>query len=344
MIGNENTLLQLHVASLSAKKENRSLPHTLLTGAAGCGKTTTAKILSGKSGGGIIQVAPEGIKTNADVLNIVRQLDNRGYDEYGNRTGQIFPTIVFVDEIHRMPVTGQEHMGILMEEWKIPVPEKQARINPYDGMGVSRKGRMKNSPWFTLVGATTKAGLLSKPFRDRFKLTFLFHTYDLKQSVEIVKFHAKKKDVLVSDDAAFEIAKRGRGVPRVLVGLLDRCIDTMHAANYHEVTKEIALNAFLLLKIDSTGLTQTDIKILKTLYDSIDPIGLENLSITTNEAQETIKDSIEPYLIQRGFIVRMSRGRKITEAGEQYLLKHGHVKPEQSGEWFDVTPDFKRRM
>jgi len=146
MIGNQNTLLQLNVAMLSARKEKRSLPHTLLNGAAGCGKTTTAKIVAGKTGGGILQVAPESIKTSKDILRITKQLDRRGYDDYGNKVGDIYPTVLFIDEIHRLPITGQEHLGIVMEEWKIPVPEKEAKINPHDGMGTSRKGRMDNCP------------------------------------------------------------------------------------------------------------------------------------------------------------------------------------------------------
>ena len=346
MIGNKNTIEQLDVALKSAQKDNRSIPHTLLTGAAGCGKTMTARLVSDWGDSNILEVAPETIKKSADLVPIIKLLDKRGYDDYGDKTGIVHPSVIFIDEIHRLPITGQEHLGILMEEKKLPVSEKAAKINPYDSMGTSRKGRLKRAPWFTLIGATTKEGMLSKPFRDRFKLKFIFTPYSEHESIEIVRYHAEKKKIKITDDAAVEIAIRGRGVPRILVTLLERSIDIKNLRDNNILIKEHVFVAVILLGIDSTGLSRTDIKILTVLYDSIDPIGLDNLSIITNESPETIKDSIEPYLIQRGLIVRMARGRKLSENGEQYLLKYGYIKPKDNGEWFDVTPDFleKRRV
>jgi len=349
IIGNKDIMSQLAVAAHSATVENRSLPHTLLSGAAGCGKTSTARHIAERTGCGIIEVPPEGIKSRDDMLRIREAFDITGYDRIGNKVGKIRPSILFIDEIHRLPIRGQEHLGIAMENWIIPLDENQVKLglNLKESVqfGSAAKGRGRWCPRFTLIGATTDDGLLSKPFKDRFKMKFIFNTYSLEESIEIVSVHAERLKVEITEDAVEAVAKRGRGVPRILVGLLERCRDTAISAKLNTINVNVCKVAFMLMGVDNTGLTQTDIKILKTLYKSGDPVGLDNLSIIVNESRKTISETIEPYLVQRGFILRSSRGRTLTKKGREYLIENGHVEGEENNvDYIDIPLDYERSI
>jgi len=347
LIGNTDIMQQLTLARFSAREDNRVLPHVLFSGAAGCGKTSTARSIAKESGSVLVSVAPEALKTRDDILNVFEQFDKKtGYDKYGDRIKEIpiaFP-ILFIDEIHRLPVTGQEHLGIAMEEWRIALDVSQVKSKSYDKFGPDTKERSRWCPFFTLIGATTNDGLLSKPFKDRFKLRFLFNTYELDESIEIVKVHAKRLEVSVDNDSAMEIALRGRGVPRILVGLLERCKDFAISINSKHISLGTAIATFDLMSVDDTGLTAVDIKILKTLYAIKEPVGIDNLSITVNESKQGISETIEPYLIQRGFITRTSRGRTLTESGREYLILKGHIDEGDDEDWVDIPNDYVRRQ
>lgn len=347
LIGNTNNWEQLMVAKNAAMEENRPLPHTLLNGAAGCGKTSTARELARQSGSQFLVVAPESIKTRDDVVAIIKRMDTKGYDRYGNKKEgvQINYPILFIDEIHRIPKTGQEHLGIAMEEWQIPVDAKKITTNILDQFGLEYKDRSKWCPQFTLIGATTDAGILNKPFKDRFKIKLPFEPYSMEDSILIVKSHAASMGISIEDGAAMEISKRGRGVPRILVGLLERCRDFMRSTNKDVLTTLIARAAFLLFKIDDTGMTDMDIRILKAIYNSETPLGIENLSIIVNESGLTISESIEPYLIQRGFMIRTSRGRILTDSGKMYLIKGGYINSDVDADTpVDIPNTYKRRI
>lgn len=347
LVGNKEVWEQLLVAKYSALKDKRPLPHTLLSGAAGCGKTSTARELAAQSGSQFLVIAPESIKTRDDVLNIIQQLDHRGYDRYGvlKENAVINHPILFVDEVHRMPITGQEHLGIVMEEWAIPVDARKIKTNIFDQFDLDCKDRLRWCPKFTMIGATTNDGLLSKPFKDRFKMRFLFNTYTLEESIEIVKSHASRLNISIEDGAAKEIAKRGRGVPRIIVGLLERCRDFMRSIGYDTLNTETTRASFLLFKIDDIGMTDIDVKILKALYNSNAPLGLDNLSVIVNESKQTIEETIEPYLIQQGFILRASRGRTITDNGKMYLIRGGYIEAgiDEADDWVDIPTDYYKR-
>jgi len=254
--------------------------------------------------------------------------------------------------VHNVPLSGQEHMGIVMEEWYLPVTKREAQV---DAKNVKDRGdAIRWSPEFTLIGATTNDGKLSKPFRDRFKLRFLFNTYSEKESNDIVLVHAKRLGIQVESDAVSVIAQRGRGVPRILVRLLERCRDTAVATgacdtnrngdNWNErVTKEIALVTFDNLGIDKTGLAATDINILRALHESEDAVGLDNLAVLLNESPKVLSETVEPYLIQRGFVNRTGKGRKITDKGLQYLIENGYIKFKLN-EKFDIPRSFDRGL
>jgi len=342
LIGNENIFLQLNIATKSAAIENRSLPHMLLTGAAGCGKTSTAKYIAKNSGAEFLEIAHESIKTRDDVLILRDQLNMEGYNKQtGNKTTQVRPTIVFIDEIHRLSSTGQEYLGIAMENWIIPVEKKQAKISYYGEFGLNKEGRGRWCPRFTLIGATTNDGLLTKPFKDRFKFKFVFNTYTFEESKQIVASHAEELKVTINEEAIIEIAKRGRGVPRILVTLLERCRDT---ASYTNSIVDLAVSqaTFRLIGVDPTGLTPTDISIMKSLYVSENPIGLDNLAIITNESSKTISETVEPFLIQMGFITRGPRGRILADKGREYLTMNNYI--DSGVDYVDIPLTYDRRI
>jgi len=346
LIGNIDILSQLEISLRSAIKRFRAIPHTLLTGAAGCGKTSTARYLTELTDWKFISVACDSIKTRPDVLALIKKLDHTGYNEFGHhkKDNPIKPTIIFIDEIHNLSLSAQEYLGILMEEWYMPITTKEAHLmkidigkNDDDGRGL-----LCWAPQFTLIGATTNDGKLSKPFRDRFKLRFVFTPYSLEESVQIVFSHANKLKISVDYLGALEIARRGRGVPRVLVSLLERCRDASITMNDELVTRELAIVAFHYMGIDSSGLSRTDINLLKTLYDVAAPVGIDNLSAILNESPKVISETIEPYLIQRGLALRGSKGRTITDKGRRYLTDGGHIKQKYEHKKFAITKSFDR--
>lgn len=358
LVGNKDIFRQLEIAIKSAAVENKSLPHTLLSGAAGCGKTSTAKFIAETSRCSFLQVPPESIQARNDMLRIREQLNSEGYDTFGDKVSQIKPTVVFMDEIHRLRMTGQEHLGLAMEEWIIPVGEKQVEINPHDKFGYDLKGRGRWCPRFTLIGATTNDGLLSKPFKDRFKLRFVFNTYSLRESIEIIKIHAKRlnkesidrldnkdiKKIMLTHTAVLEIAKRGRGVPRILVSLLERCRDMAISYSEEIVDELLAKSTFQLMNVDETGLTLTDINVMKALYENREnPIGLDNMAIIVNESRKTIMEAVEPYLIQRGLVSRAQRGRILTEKGRMYLIENSHIQGITKG-YTDIPLTYERSI
>lgn len=344
LIGNKDIFLQLRIAAESAATENRSLPHMLLTGAAGCGKTSTARYVATTTGSDFMEIVTEGVKTRDDALALRDQLNKEGYNtQTGDKTTKIRPTIVFIDEIHRLSNPGQEHLGIMMENWIIPVEKKEAKVSYFGGFGLNPEGRGRWCPRFTLIGATTNDGLLTKPFKDRFKFRFVFNTYNLEEAKQIVIAHAADLEgVDITERAIIEIAQRGRGVPRILVTLLERCRDSTVSTGTKTINRALAQMTFSMMKVDPTGLTQVDINIMKALFEANDPIGLDNLAIISNESSKVITETIEPYMIQQGLIKRIPKGRVLTNKGREYLILHNHV--QGSADCVDIPLTYKRRI
>lgn len=311
IIGNNTTKKQLNITLKAAKKKNMSIPHILFSGAAGCGKTSMARRLAKICSSNFIAVSTDKLKSTNAILKLLEKLNHEGYDEKGNRIQNIKPSILFFDEIHNMDLRAQEDLGIAMEEFKIPT---------------GQPNKFYWVPYFTMIGATTNDGILSKPFRDRFKLRFLFQPYLFDEVVEIVFAHADRLKIQITAKAARAIARRGKGIPRITVGYLERAYDFALYIDSHIITSTIVEQVFKDLMIDKNGLTLTEIKILKTLYETDIPVGLDNLSIIVNEAPKTISASIEPFLIQKGLIIRSGKGRIITDKGRQYIEKNDHLK------------------
>jgi len=343
LIGNKETMAQLGIAQISAQKRDRAIPHTLLTGAAGCGKTSTARHTAEMSGGDIINAAPDSLKTRLDVALLMSKCSKSGYTDSGELINPkaIMPSIVFIDEVHNLSLLAQEYLGILMEEWRIPITIKEAhtlKVQMDENLGLF----MYWVPQFTLMGATTNDGRLSKPFRDRFKLRFVFTPYSLDESIQIVLVHAERLEIEIDEGGAIEIAKRGRGVPRILVSLLERCRDAVLVMNQERITKEAAAVACFKMGIDAAGLTKTDISLLRTLHKIGDPVGLDNLATILNESPKVLSEAVEPHLIQKGLMLRASRGRTITDKGSKYLSDKGHITKESKFERKAISKSFDR--
>lgn len=341
LIGNKDIMTQIGISLKAGKEIGRAFPHTLLTGAAGCGKTSTAKHLAKLAGSLFISIACDSLKERFDVALLIKRLDRIGYNDFGRMENSeiIQPTVVFIDEIHNLSLAAQEHLGIVMEEWRLPITTKEAHVLK---VKVNKNSPFYWAPQFTLIGATTNDGRLSKPFRDRFKLRFVFAPYSIEEAVQIVFLHAKRLEIEINEEGALEIAKRGRGVPRILVSLLERCRDASIAMNQKDITMESAVVAFYKMGIDTSGFTKTDINLLRTLYKIGEPVGLDNLSTILNESPKVLSESAEPYLIQSGLILRSGKGRTITEEGCKYLAEQGYIERESKYERIAVSETFDR--
>jgi Holliday junction DNA helicase RuvB len=323
MIGHKDTKKQLEIAITSAKERNNSIPHLLFSGAAGCGKTTMGMEMADAADVDFLPVSPDDFSDRQPVMRILDKLNHDNFDERGNRRGFIKPTIVFIDEIHRMPKRGQEIMGIAMEKFKL----ESGSANSYYWI-----------PYFTIIGATTDDGELTKPFREKFKLRFLFNTYDEVEIAKIIKLHAKQQSLSITPKAARTIAQRSRGIPRTAVSFLERSRDYANFIKADIITSGAVVDNFKTLGIDSLGLTGAEIKILKTMASTRDPIGLENLAIVSDEAKKNILNTIEPYLIRKGLMLRTGKGRLITDKGREHLANTGSDKNRK----VEIEPNYVR--
>lgn len=326
IVGHQNTKKQLKIAIESAKDRNKNIPHILFSGAAGCGKTTVGMEMAKAADVDFLPISPDDFSDRDPVLRILDKLDHTNYDERGNRKGELRPTIVFVDEIHRMPKKGQEILGIAMEKFIL----EAGQANKYYWI-----------PYFTLIGATTDDGELTKPFREKFKLRFLFDTYPEKDITSIIMLHARRQEILITKAAARTIAKRSRGIPRTAVGFLERSRDYSNFIRAKVVTSKAAVENFKTMGIDSKGLTGAEIKILKILYSSRDPIGVDNLAIVSNEAKKNIINTVEPFLIREGLMLRGGKGRIITDEGRKHLEKDGYLGRIKNK--VEISPNYVRR-
>lgn len=320
-IGNEDLIRLLHISLEAAKAKNEALPHLLLKGPAGTGKTTLAEAIAKEFGTEPLALTPNTAKKTEDLRKIFLKMPGEGYDQEGQIIGQIQPQIVFVDECHQLPLIAQENLGIAMQDWRLPV-----RVNGED--------QFEWVPRFTLIGATTLPGKLSKPFLDRFKIQADFETYSQEESIKIANIHAEKKGMQLAPGVAEAVAQRARGVARLIVRFLDRVQDaaivTAHRSNKPDEANHISLKLAEtmlkeFLKVDDKGLTKTDIKILTQLCKMTEPVGLETLAAIANEDKSTIQHNVEPYLIQEGLLLRTKRGRLITDEGRRYLHAEGYI-------------------
>ncbi|RUM51015.1 MAG: Holliday junction branch migration DNA helicase RuvB [Hydrogenothermus sp.] len=300
-IGQEKVKQQIKLFIQASKQKKRPLDHILFTGAPGLGKTTLASLIAKELDANIITTTGAILNKKGDLAGILTSL------EEGD--------VLFIDEIHRINKSVEELLYSAMEDFKIDI---------LIGKDRSAKTIRLDIPRFTLIGATTRAGLLSSPLLSRFGIILQFDFYDENSLSQIIKKSAEKLGIKITDEASLEIAKRSRGTPRIANRLIKRIEDFAVVKNKEEIDLKLVLEAFEFLGIDEYGLDFKDREYLKVLAFNFEgkPTGIKTLCIALSEEQDTIEQVIEPYLIKIGFIIKTPKGRVITERGLNHIKNY----------------------
>ena len=270
----------------------------LLVGPPGLGKTTLAQIVREELGVGLRTVAGPALERKGDMAAILTSLESRD--------------VLFVDEIHRINRSIEEILYPALEDFRLDI---------IVGQGPAARTLTLDLPAFTLVGATTRTGLLTTPLRDRFGMTFRLGLYEPAELAAIVRRSARILAVELEDDAAEEIARRSRGTPRVANRILRRVRDVAEVRHEGAITTAVAREALELLEVDEQGLERTDRELLGAVVHKFGggPVGLSTLAVALGEEPDTIEDVYEPYLLRLGFLQRTPRGRVVTELGREHI-------------------------
>jgi len=299
-VGQERIKDQLAIALQAAKGREEALDHVLLVGPPGLGKTSLAYILREELGVGIRCIAGPALERKGDMAAILTGLERHD--------------VLFVDEIHRLNRAIEEILYPALEDFRLDI---------IVGQGAAARTLTLDLPQFTLVGATTRTGLLTTPLRDRFGMTFRLDYYAPAELGTIVRRSARILDVEIEDDAADEIARRSRGTPRIANRILRRVRDVAQVRYDGAITTPVAREALELLEVDGNGLERIDRELLGAILVKFGggPVGLSTLAVALGEEPDTIEDVYEPYLLQLGFLQRTPRGRIVTELGREQFGK-----------------------
>jgi len=297
-VGQERVKEQLEISLQAARARDEALDHVLLVGPPGLGKTSLAFIVREELGVGIRCVAGPALERKGDLAAILTGLESRD--------------VLFIDEIHRLNRAVEEILYPALEDFRLDIVV---------GQGPAARTLTLDLPPFTLVGATTRTGLLTTPLRDRFGMTFRLGYYESEELAQIVRRSARILGVEIEQDAADEIARRSRGTPRIANRILRRVRDVAEVRHEGAITTAIASEALELHEVDGEGLERTDRELLGLILNKFGggPVGLSTLAVAIGEEPDTIEDVYEPFLLQLGFIQRTPRGRVITQLGREHL-------------------------
>lgn len=297
-IGQSDVKENIDIYIKSAKLRGACLDHVLLYGPPGLGKTTLASIIANELGSNFKTISGPAIEKSGDLAAVLSSIDEND--------------VLFIDEIHRIPRYIEEILYSAMEDFCLDII--------VGGEGSSRSIKI-NIPHFTLVGATTRAGDLSAPLRDRFGIIAKLNYYTDEELFLIAKRTSKVLDTEITDEAAMELAKRSRGTPRIVNRLFKRVRDFALVEGNGVIDIDIMNKALKRLKVDSVGLDETDYNLIKAIIERFNggPVGIEAIASSIGEEATTIEDVYEPYLLQMGYLKRTTRGRMVTDKGYEHL-------------------------